>query len=195
MSKDSYKGSANDILSFIDNHNMSPDEGMSGIPTPDEFAKAQKQHIKYVEDFPIHLYPPRAAQTFDVRRSVSLTNPTVLATLIDFTIPERIVGFWRSYALFVNTQVGTTAIFDIRINGNVAFKYHGDSLAGFVKNLALGQDLTSEIDALQELQAGDRITISGTLSAPPPVGVPASIAARIKGWLITDRIELKGRAS
>ena len=184
--------SSSDILDYI---KINEQKGVGDIPTPEEFRATQKAHVKFIEDFPIHLYPPRGSQTFDVRKAVTLTNPTVSASLIDFVIPDGIVGFWRSYSLYTNTQTGTTSLFDIRINGNIAFKYHGDSLSNFEKNLALGVDLTTEIDALQELQAGDRITVSCTISAPPPAGVPATIAARAKGWLITDRIELRGRAS
>jgi hypothetical protein len=191
MSKNSHKGSSEDILSYVNDKSL----GMGDLPTPEEFRGGPKWVLKFIEDFPIHLYPPRGCQTMDIRGAVTLTNPTVTAPLIDFIIPDGIVGFWRSYCLFTNTQTGTNSYFDIRINGNIAFKYHGDSLNNFAKNLALGSDLTTEIDALQELQAGDRITINCTISAPPPIGVPATIAARVKGWLITDRIELRGRAS
>jgi hypothetical protein len=197
MKEYSHKGSSDDLLSYIKEYDMR--KGQISIKgqksTSEEFHDKTKQHVKLIEDFPIHLYPPRGCQTFDIRRAVTLTNPTVSGNLIDFIIPEMVVGFWRSYCLFTNTQAGTNSLFDIRINGNTAFKYHGDSLSSFDKNLALGVDLTSEIDALQELQAGDRITIDCTISAPPPIGIPATIAARAKGWLITDRIELRGRSS
>lgn len=185
------KSGSDDILEFVRSQNL----GMGDLPTPEEFRTGPKGVLKFIEDFPIHLYPPRGCQTFDIRRAVTLTNPTISANLIDFTIPEGVVGFWRSYCLFTNTQTGTNSLFDIRINGNIAFKYHGDSLSNFEKNLALGGDLTTEIDAMQELQAGDRVTVNCTISAAPPVGVPATIAARAKGWLITDRIELRGRSS
>lgn len=192
MSKNSHKGSSEDILSYVANN---LNKGMGDIPTPEEFKLAQKSHIKFIEDFPIHLYPPRGCQTFDIRRAVTLSNPTQTGLLVDFIIPDGVVGFWRSYSFFTNTQAGTITKLDMRLNDNVVFKYHGDSLANFDKNLALGTDIASEIDALQELQAGDRITIRATLSLAPPVGIPATIAARIKGWLITDRIELRGRSS
>jgi len=130
---------------------------------------------------PIHLEPPRGCRTFDLRRNARLTNPTLSATLVDFTIPDGYFAIWRSYSLYSDVAVGITAEFLMTVNDNPVFPYHGNTENSFKKDLALSPDLSEEIDALLELKEGDNIKIVGTVSANP---VSVNIAARAKGWLI-----------
>lgn len=134
-----------------------------------------------VQHFPPHLYPPRGAETFDIRESFTITDPTLSINLIDFTIPLNSMAFWRTYSMFTNSPSGVSSEFFFRVDGVSALKYHGSSINYFRKTLALGNDLQGEIDALIELRGGQRITVDAQVSSAI---VPATLAARIKGWLV-----------
>lgn len=140
-----------------------------------------------IKEFPLHLYPMSTCETFDVRKNVLLTTPDLSADLIDYEIPKGSIAVWRAYSLFTNCPSGITATFDVLKNGIKAFKYHGDSLNDFKITLALSNDLSQEIDALVWLRGGDRIQVRATLSANP---TSANVGARIKGWLLTDNMQL-----
>jgi len=143
-------------------------------------------------EFPMHLYPPRGSQTFDMRRNVRLVAPSVLTTLIDYTLPEGIQGFWRTYSLYSDVPAGVNAQWTVFLNEQPCFPFHGDPLNNFKITLALGIDLSSEIDALLELKGGDHIKVVGELSAP--VAAPgAAIAFRMKGWFVAKAIDMMRR--
>ena len=160
--------------------NSQKQKGMGETPTGE--TAIGWEIIKNILEFPVHLFPKRGAETFDIRTSFALTPPTKTIVLIDWIIPSGAIGFWRFYSLFSDVPAGTTARWNFQVNGTEVFKFHGDSTLQFQKNLALGNDLTGEIDALQELKENDHIIVTGTISA----AVNATIAARIKGWIVTD---------
>jgi hypothetical protein len=155
-------------------------------------AMVQQKEVALQGEFPMHLYPPRGSQTFDMRRNLRLVGPTVLATLIDYTLPEGIQGFWRAYSLYSDVPAGINAMWTVYLNDQPCFPFHGDPLNNFKITLALGIDLSSEIDALLELKGGDHIKVVGELSAP--VAAPgAAIAFRMKGWFIAKALDMVRR--
>lgn len=141
-----------------------------------------------VEEDPLHLAPPRGSETFDISDSFTLTYPTVTETLIDWTTPDGAITIWRGYAFSCNTPLGTTCEWTMKVDGNPVFKWHGSSINGFKKTLALGADLSQIVYALKELRGGQRIVIDATLSAPVLAG--ATVAARIMGWVISERMAM-----
>ena len=160
-------------------------EGMSGVDSiPVDMFKWMTQYKGItVEHFPPHLFPPRGSITVDIRESYNLSSPNTQIMLVDFEVPTQMVFFWRSYSLFSDVPKGVEAEWFIKVNGVSAFKYHGSSMDNYRKTLALGQDLSSEIDALQEIAGGSRITIEGTVTDS---SIPITIAARIHGWLVSS---------
>ena len=160
-------------------------QGMNGfdeIPV-DMFKWMNQYRGLTVEHFPPHLFPPRGSITVDIRESFNLSAPNTGITLIDFEVPIGMLFMWRSYSLFSDVPKGVEAEWLIKVNGVSAFKYHGSSINNFRKTLALGQDLSSEIDALQEIAGGSKITFEGTVTSS---AIPITIAARIHGWLISS---------
>lgn len=170
----------------------SPSKGMGDIPQT-SIPAWMSQYVGYtIQHFPIHLFPPRGSKTFDIRESFNLSSPTVGVRLIDFTIPNNMIAFWRAYTTFSDVPKGVISKFDIRVNGVPALTYHGSSLNNFEKTLSLGNDLEGEIDALVELKGLDRITIDATVTSSV---IPVTLAARIKGWMLpagTIKIEQLG---
>jgi hypothetical protein len=147
-----------------------------------------------IENFPIHLYPPRGASTFDIRKSVGLTLTLPLvysAVLIDWTIPQDKVVIWNGYSLFSDCAAGVTAEWTLTVDGNPVFPYHGDSLNGFKKTLALSTDLSNLIYSLIELRGGQRIVVTGSVDSLP---TSCTISARIVGWTISKKIQVMGGA-
>lgn len=155
--------------------------GMNGVGDDVRPAWMDRYNGYTVQHFPMHLYPPRGAETFDVRESFTLSSPTVAVNLITFVIPANSFAFWRAYSMFSNTPSGVTSEFIFKVNGVPALKYHGSSINYFRKTLALGNDIQGEIDALVELRGNDVITVDATITSSI---VPATIAARIKGWIV-----------
>lgn len=161
--------------------NLHRNLGMGDIPSDARPAWMNQFNGYTIEHFPFHLFPPRGAITFDIRKSVTLSSPTVAIQLIDFLVPNDHIAIWRSYSQFCNTPTGVSSEFFFKVNGAPALSYHGDSLNDYRKTLSLGNDLQGEIDALVEVQGGKRITVDASVSDST---VPATVAARIKGWLI-----------
>ena len=165
--------------------------GLGDAPIPEiidnisllkRIVEAVKGFFTGLYEFPLHLFPKRGAETFDMRSSFNLTPPSTTVTLIDWTVPKGAIGFWRAYSLFSNVPAGTNAYWNMQVNGTEVFKYHGNPTNDMIKDLALGNDLSSEIDAMQELKEGDRVIVQGTITA----AVISTISARIKGWIVTD---------
>jgi hypothetical protein len=183
-----------DVISNINSIKSRAKEGPALPATP-----LLPPNMKYgegldVKNFPIHLYPPRGSVTFDIRKSVNLTlvAPVVLtATLIDWTIPQNCIAIWNGYSLMCDSPAGVTASWTLTVDGTPVFPYHGDSLNSFKKTLALSTDLSVLIYALKELRGGQRIVVTGSFDSLP---VASTIAARISGWIISERIEIVGGA-